>query len=214
MHKYSFTDQFIKAQRERFGKGYSRKRKSIEDAKTTNLEDKFRDRDDFVDWACEQLGKQNGECWYCGTHILLIRKIIEKTRKDQKQTLFHGFRNAGPAKSDNYNNTGNGISNYQCRDDSCESDRCEELNSCVYGGIRGPSLEVDQKNPTRGYTKDNCVLACYFCNNDKSSIYPADVYKKYFGEARKRHFADVAKELGIEQQLAVGFESVKVDVYE
>ena len=35
-------------------------------------------------------------------------------------------------------------------------------------GARGPNLEIDQKINSNGYTKENCVLSCYYCNNDKS----------------------------------------------
>jgi len=33
---------------------------------------------------------------------------------------------------------------------------------------RGWSLEVDRKNSNYEYTKDNCVMACYWCNNAKT----------------------------------------------
>ena len=55
-------------------------------------------------------------------------------------------------------------------------------------GARGPILEIDRKTNSKGYTKDNCVLSCYYCNNDKSYILNSEVYKKYFGENRKIFF--------------------------
>jgi len=55
-------------------------------------------------------------------------------------------------------------------------------------GTRGPNLEVDRKINSNGYTKENCVLSCYYCNNDKSYILDSEVYKKYFGENRKKYF--------------------------
>ncbi len=33
---------------------------------------------------------------------------------------------------------------------------------------RGRTLEVDQKEPDKGYKKDNIVLCCYWCNNAKT----------------------------------------------
>ena len=34
-------------------------------------------------------------------------------------------------------------------------------------GTRGGYFEVDRKEPDGSYSKENCVLCCYFCNNDK-----------------------------------------------
>ena len=55
-------------------------------------------------------------------------------------------------------------------------------------GIRGPIFEIDRKINSNGYTKENCVLSCYYCNNDKSYILDSEEYKKYFGENRKKYF--------------------------
>lgn len=60
-------------------------------------------------------------------------------------------------------------------------------------GERGPVLEIDKKINEIGYTKGNCVLACYYCNNDKSYILDYDDYKKYFGENRKNFFNALLK---------------------
>lgn len=55
-------------------------------------------------------------------------------------------------------------------------------------GSRGPVLEIDKKVNSEGYNRDNCVLSCYYCNNDKSSIFNGDEYKTHFGANRKKHF--------------------------
>ncbi len=47
-------------------------------------------------------------------------------------------------------------------------------------GRRGPIFEIDRKINSNGYTKENCVLSCYYCNNDKSYILDSEDYKKYF----------------------------------
>jgi hypothetical protein len=54
------------------------------------------------------------------------------------------------------------------------------------GGQRGPNLEID-KNDSK-YLPANCVLACYYCNNDKSYITDMLDYKIGFGENRGRYF--------------------------
>ncbi len=40
-------------------------------------------------------------------------------------------------------------------------------------------LEVDRKKPKMNYTPANCVLACYFCNNDKSDVFNETQYQEF-----------------------------------
>jgi 5-methylcytosine-specific restriction endonuclease McrA len=45
---------------------------------------------------------------------------------------------------------------------------------------RGKHLEIERRDSTDNlYNKENCVLACYFCNNDKSDIFDEDEYREY-----------------------------------
>jgi len=39
------------------------------------------------------------------------------------------------------------------------------------GGRRGRSLEVDRIDSGKPYSPENCVLACYPCNNAKSDVF-------------------------------------------
>jgi 5-methylcytosine-specific restriction endonuclease McrA len=48
------------------------------------------------------------------------------------------------------------------------------------GQARGMWLEVDKFNPNGLYSRENCVLACYFCNNDKSDIFGGQEYLIFF----------------------------------
>ena len=48
---------------------------------------------------------------------------------------------------------------------------------------RARNLEVERREPDK-YSKENCVLACYFCNNHKSDIINSDDFKKHFGKAQ------------------------------
>lgn len=61
------------------------------------------------------------------------------------------------------------------------------------GGRRGPVLEIDKNNVT--YEPESCVLSCYYCNNDKSSITTKEDYKKFFGKNRNRYFNTLLKRL-------------------
>ena len=48
-------------------------------------------------------------------------------------------------------------------------------------GTRGFNFEVDRKKPKGPYSEDNCVLCCYFCNNDKSDVFSDEQYKIFIG---------------------------------
>lgn len=43
-------------------------------------------------------------------------------------------------------------------------------------GTRGWSLEIDRKKPKNKYSEENCVLACYPCNNAKSDVFTAEEF--------------------------------------
>lgn len=47
------------------------------------------------------------------------------------------------------------------------------------GTSRGMWLEIDRYQPKGKYETTNIVLACYFCNNDKSDIFSGDQYKSF-----------------------------------
>lgn len=47
------------------------------------------------------------------------------------------------------------------------------------GRGRGIWLEVDRLNPKENYSRKNCVLCCYFCNNDKSDVFDSSSYKSF-----------------------------------
>jgi hypothetical protein len=55
-------------------------------------------------------------------------------------------------------------------------------------GERGPVLEVDRRINANGYSAQNCVLACYYCNNDKSYTTDDEDYENFFGKARNNYF--------------------------
>ncbi|WP_281298844.1 hypothetical protein [Flavobacterium limnophilum] len=60
-------------------------------------------------------------------------------------------------------------------------------------GVRGPVLEIDKNDNI--YSKETCVLACYYCNNDKSYTLDKEEYKQHFGENRKRFFDKLLQEV-------------------
>ena len=48
------------------------------------------------------------------------------------------------------------------------------------GTNRGVWLEFDRLEPNGLYSRNNCVLACYFCNNDKSDVFDGQSYRLFF----------------------------------
>ncbi len=48
------------------------------------------------------------------------------------------------------------------------------------GTNRGVWLEVDRQTPNESYSRDNCVLCCYFCNNDKSDVFSGNEYMNFY----------------------------------
>lgn len=62
-------------------------------------------------------------------------------------------------------------------------------------GIRGHNLEIDRMNPGIEYSEANCVLACYYCNNDKSNTFSYDVYLNIIGPTRKVMWDELLRQL-------------------
>ena len=52
-------------------------------------------------------------------------------------------------------------------------------------GIRGNNLEIDRMMPGEEYSERNCVISCYYCNNDKSNTFSYDTYRNIIGPTRK-----------------------------
>ncbi len=50
---------------------------------------------------------------------------------------------------------------------------------------RGRHLEIDRKNPCLGYTEDNIVLSCYWCNNAKTDEFSYEEFKNHIAPGIK-----------------------------
>lgn len=62
-------------------------------------------------------------------------------------------------------------------------------------GVRGPCLELERMDHNAGYAPSNCVLICYYCNNDKSNVYSRTEYIEFLAPAKNSHFMALAKRL-------------------
>ena len=62
-------------------------------------------------------------------------------------------------------------------------------------GFRGANLELDRRDAFGEYNEGNCVLSCYYCNNDKSNTFDYEVYKEIIGPAKKRVWEELLRRL-------------------
>lgn len=53
------------------------------------------------------------------------------------------------------------------------------------GGERGSNLEIDRRDPFGEYVENNCVLSCYYCNNDKSNTFDYETYLNIIGPSKR-----------------------------
>ena len=54
---------------------------------------------------------------------------------------------------------------------------------------RGRSLEIERLDAQGNeYSAANCVLACYFCNNDKSDVVSSNDYIQFFAKPKRQYF--------------------------
>lgn len=53
------------------------------------------------------------------------------------------------------------------------------------------TLEIEKLDPSKGYTFDNSVLCCPFCNNAKSNLISEEDWRKFFVPAMKNYFNSV-----------------------
>jgi len=64
------------------------------------------------------------------------------------------------------------------------------------GSRRGQSLEIERRNAKNNeYSEENCVLACYFCNNHKSDIISEEDHIYYFSDKIAEYLKNKAAEL-------------------
>jgi hypothetical protein len=78
---------------------------------------------------------------------------------------------------------------YYCKtEESVLTTLFEKKYASVKRPNRGKHLEVERRDSdSNKYNKTNCVLACYFCNNDKSDIFSENEYFEYLKD-RKLYF--------------------------
>lgn len=55
------------------------------------------------------------------------------------------------------------------------------------------TLEIEKLDPSQGYTFDNSVLSCPFCNNAKSNLISEGDWRNFFVPAMKNYFNSILR---------------------
>ena len=83
------------------------------------------------------------------------------------------------------------IQNGRCH--YCETSQ-DDINRLIKAEIltskrfktRGKNLELERLDSKgNSYSPENCVLVCYFCNNDKSDVVSSNDYIQFFAESKE-----------------------------
>lgn len=65
---------------------------------------------------------------------------------------------------------------HYCKITTEDIEKLSENRKIFKKNFRGWSLEIDRKDSNMEYTRDNCVMACYWCNNAKTDEF---TYKEF-----------------------------------
>jgi len=68
-----------------------------------------------------------------------------------------------------------------CKITDAEIELLDKKGKIFTKRLRGFNMEVDRRNSNKEYTPDNCVLACYWCNNAKTDEFSDSEFSEYIG---------------------------------
>ena len=122
-------------------------------------------------------------------YIVRTKEEMEKWFDDTDKEGISGFDN----KNDFYDWYEENVKDGKCHYCDLTERECQEIihkglltslrfpiyKNSSQGVNRGYWLEIDRRNPTGLYSKENCVPCCYFCNNDKSDVFTEEQYKEF-----------------------------------
>lgn len=118
------------------------------------------------------------------------KKSVEKLKKNYSERIRKGFNGFNDFKDflDWYNSEEKickycGLTEEESQKivmtSILKSNRFPENGKIGQGKSRGVWLEVDRLEPKGQYSRENAVLCCYFCNNDKSDVFSGEEYMKF-----------------------------------
>jgi hypothetical protein len=69
-------------------------------------------------------------------------------------------------------------------------------------GYSGMHFEIEHLNADKtDNAESNIVLACYYCNNDKSNTIEPEIFKKFFGKQKSISYKDLMLEKNIKSEV-------------
>jgi len=144
---------------------------------------------DLADVICRDLNITRNQYSEFVKQLVMERKdeiqIIRRIR-----SLFHNKKNLLGFRYPSFNRFYKWyIAQYQSQEGRCYYCKTEEKVIAILfekkfqnrkRTTRGKHLEIERRDSTCNlYNEENCVLACYFCNNDKSDIFEEKEYLEY-----------------------------------
>jgi hypothetical protein len=120
------------------------------------------------------------------SEIQVIRRVrsLYHNKKDLKGFRFQSFNSFYKWYKTQYQ-TQNGKCYYCKTDEKVIATLFEKKFQKRKRTTRGKHLEIERRDSTDNfYNSENCVLACYFCNNDKSDIFDEHEYLEYLKDRR------------------------------
>lgn len=115
------------------------------------------------------------------------------------ETLTNNYRERCRQKLNSFNDVSDFLSWYESQEKACyycglteqesqeivmngllRSNRFPQNGLNGRGTSRGVWLEIDRLDPKGLYSRENSVLCCYFCNNDKSDVFYGANYREFF----------------------------------
>jgi hypothetical protein len=116
-------------------------------------------------------------------NYILANKYLKKNLNKYSKIydiLLNEYRKEEPINREDFNSL---ITNTSCSYCGITLDQIEELgaNGELHNKrseTRGYTLEIDRKEPNLEYTKDNCCMSCYWCNNAKTDEFSVEDFKE------------------------------------
>lgn len=69
-------------------------------------------------------------------------------------------------------------------------------------GYSGMHFEIEHLNADKtNNVESNIVLACYYCNNDKSNTIEPEIFKKFFAQQKSISYKDLIEEKNIKSEV-------------
>ncbi len=144
------------------------------------------------------LNKQLSEWWDSGTELRLqIKKSNQLYANKKNKEEFSEYKVLGQRHFFEWYRKQPRVCHY-CQ---TEEYKLEKLFDKETGNLgtkrgRGRTLELERRDAlSNKYSIDNCVFACYLCNNHKSDLITEQDHIKYFAPSIRKYLDDKLAEL-------------------